>query len=218
MRAFTSNFFERLCQFWTWMSPGGLRIIWYCQYGQRCLYICLIVMMIGAMWKQIVARNLSSCAPLLSTNKTLWGRPCATLDRAIHFLYINAKDNIFPHKCSFLILFILGNGFSSFGELNPGSAGGCSWKGSCQSCQANHGFFSIFAFHLKFMSTRALCKHSWAHKRTTERSNDEQQSTPRTHSLEWGERELSWKMCFCAEVATEHYSQIWLNTSLCAEK
>ena len=113
-------------------------------------------MMIGAMWKQIVARNLSSCAPLLSTNKTLWGRPCATLDRAIHFLYINAKDKILLLKRSFLILFILGNGFSSFGELNPGSAGGCSWKGSCQSCQANHGFFSIFAFHLKFMSTRTL--------------------------------------------------------------
>ena len=25
-------------------------------------------------------------------------------------------------------------------------------------------------------------------------------------------------MCFRAEVATEHYSQIWFNTFLCAEK
>ena len=114
MRAFTSNLFERLCQFWTWTSPGDWG--WYDIVNMgRDVYICLIVMMmIVAMWKQIVAHNLSSCAPLLSTNKTLWGRPCATFDRAIHFLYINVKEKIFSFKCPFLILFILGNGFSSF--------------------------------------------------------------------------------------------------------
>ena len=114
MRAFTSNLFERLCQFWTWTSPGDWG--WYDIVNTgRDVYICLIVMMIVAMWKQIVAHNLSSCSPLLSTNKTLWGRPCANLDRAIHFVvYINAKDKILSLKCSLLILFILGNRFPSF--------------------------------------------------------------------------------------------------------
>ena len=62
-------------------------------------------------------------------------------------------------------------------ERNPSCAWGCSWKRSCQRCQADHSFFSIFAFHQKFISTLAHCKNSGAHKRTTERINDEQQST-----------------------------------------
>ena len=74
----------------------------------------MMVMKMKTLWKQIVAHNLSSCAPLLSTNKTLWGRPCATLDRAIHFVYINAKDKILSLKCALRILVILGKRFPSF--------------------------------------------------------------------------------------------------------
>ena len=36
------------------------------------------------------------------------------MDRAIHFLYINAKDKILLFKCSLLIIVILENRFSSF--------------------------------------------------------------------------------------------------------